>query len=119
MNTLRKYYLKTYCNKNSKILRIKSDNNKYYILGHFLDYWNDVKEVQEEIIPLLKSIIEENSMEEELESDILGFILFKKEKTIFYGNTVGDLDLEISTNDFNKIIFSWIQLLDESRNHTL
>ncbi|MFY7670462.1 hypothetical protein ACOSP6_05190 [Tenacibaculum sp. MEBiC06402] len=105
MNILEKYNIKI----NNKSISSRDLNKQ--ILVHFLGFWNNIKDIEEDLLPELMLVIDGVLEFNDIGADVVGVAYVEKQKTRLIGSDLGHPDFTIYTDDFHQIILEWLSVL--------
>ncbi|SEE16750.1 hypothetical protein SAMN04487765_1626 [Tenacibaculum sp. MAR_2010_89] len=113
MRALKKYKLKlkkTDCN----YIHIISDSKEIQILAQYLDLWNNSKDIKEDLLPEIDSVINGELEFNDIGADVVGVAYIEQATTKLLGSDVGYSDFELPTSDFKELIIEWLAILEST-----
>jgi len=105
----------------------KKDNTYYLcsqsdeagILSGFFYIWDRPKDIREDLLTEIDSVISGKVEFTEVGADIMGLAYIKPVITRMIGSNVGYSDLELPTKDFRELAVKWMNFLEAQENTNL
>lgn len=91
---------------------VVSDNEDFQILAQFLDYWHRSKDLREDLLPELLSVINGELSDNDIGADVVGQAYVKQNVTTLEMSDIGCKDMELPTKDFRGVIMEWFEFLE-------
>jgi len=89
---------------------------KYQILAQFLNFWNCPVEIKMDILPLIDSVLSNDSLYVDIGAEAVGVAYVEAEKTKLLGSELGDEDFCLGSGDFKGIILEWLSEVESKKN---
>ena len=88
----------------------KSDSKN--ILSGFFDIWRRSKDLKEDLLTEIESVLSEKVKFTDVGADIMGIAYIEYETTKLMGSEVGYADLVLPTKEFKEIVLKWVDFLE-------
>ncbi|ANQ52927.1 hypothetical protein MY04_05970 (plasmid) [Flammeovirga sp. MY04] len=111
MNLFSKYNLEI--NSSKTVVTVDEDKQ---ILSHFIDYWNNVDEIKEDLLPEIESVLNGLKDYNDIGGDVVSLAYVKKDNTSLEMSDLGFVDYILPTSDFKGLMLEWIEFLESQRS---
>lgn len=100
-------------------IHIVANSKEYEILAQFLDYWNSVEDIEEDLLPEVDGVLNGTFGCCDIGADVVGLAYVETEHTKLMGSDIGYADLELATTDFKVLILEWVNIIKESKGKSI
>lgn len=107
MDLFKKYNLEI--NNNQTVVTVDKDKQ---ILSHFIDYWNNVDEIKEDLLPEIESVLNDSKSYNDIGGDVIGLAYVKKDNTSLEMSDLGFANYLLPTLEFKGLILEWLNYLE-------
>jgi hypothetical protein len=88
----------------------KSDSKD--ILSGFFDIWRRPKDLREDLLKEIDSVLSGEAEFTDVGADIMGLAYIEPQTTKLMGSDVGYADMELPTVEFREIVLKWLEFLE-------